>query len=180
MRMADQMGLSSRAVQLDLHEFAALTTPAILHWDLAHFVVLERVEKERFLIHDPGGSSKWMAPAELSKHFTGVALELAPTKGVFEPGDYREALKLSDLWSKINGTSQAMTQVVILSVLVQFFALSGPYFIQLAFDLALPNKDEAFLWILAACFAGAVALSGATVYLRATVLLSLEIGRAHV
>ncbi|QTD56903.1 cysteine peptidase family C39 domain-containing protein [Parasphingorhabdus cellanae] len=57
MQMSDQMGLSSRAVQLELEDLGALRMPAILHWDMAHFVVIEQVRSQKALIHDPGGSA---------------------------------------------------------------------------------------------------------------------------
>ena len=52
--------------------------PAILHWNMNHFVVLERVARGRALIHNPDGRSRYYTMAELSRHFTGVALELLP------------------------------------------------------------------------------------------------------
>lgn len=172
MQMSDQMGLSSRAVQLDLHEFGALTTPAILHWDMSHFVVLQTVKKDRLLIHDPGGTSKWMHLDDVSKHFTGVALELSPL-AEFQPGDFREKLRLNHLWSRIHGVGASIGQVILLSLLLQVFALSSPYFVQLAVDLALRNDDLSFLFLLAAFFATLILLSGITFFLRASVLLSL-------
>ena len=38
---AEEIGLESRAVRADLEELPQLRTPAILHWDLDHFVVLQ-------------------------------------------------------------------------------------------------------------------------------------------
>ena len=57
--IADGIGLSSRAVKLPLEAVRNLAMPAILHWDLNHFVVLERVKGGQALVHNPDGRSKW-------------------------------------------------------------------------------------------------------------------------
>ena len=54
--------------------------PAILHWNLNHFVVLTKVSRglrgARYHIHDPARGARRLGEAELSRHFTGVVLEL--------------------------------------------------------------------------------------------------------
>lgn len=76
--MADRLGLASRAVNLPLDQLGNLHLPAILHWDMNHYVVLEEVRGSKALIHNPEGRSRWMPLSEVSNHFTGVALELRP------------------------------------------------------------------------------------------------------
>src|ERR1043166_8180771 len=53
MRVADQVGFATRPLRLELTELARLRTPCILHWDLNHFVVLERVDRSGVVIYDP-------------------------------------------------------------------------------------------------------------------------------
>ncbi|QTD56904.1 peptidase domain-containing ABC transporter [Parasphingorhabdus cellanae] len=91
----------------------------------------------------------------------------------FEQGDFRQQLKLSDLWSNIKGTKRAVGQVVLLSLLLQVFALSTPYYVQLAVDQALQNQDIPFLIKLALFFAALIVLAGMTTILRSSILLSL-------
>jgi len=92
--MADQIGLASRAVKLPLEELGDLELPAILHWDLNHFVVLERVRGSDALIHNPEGRSLWIPIRDVSDHFTGVALELRPADD-FEASTHRTRLRLT-------------------------------------------------------------------------------------
>ena len=100
--MADAMGLSSRAIKLPLEDLKNLHAPAILHWDMNHYVVLERVRRGKALIHNPDGRSQWLGMDEVSRHFTGVALELRPADN-FEPGTQRERLQLRQLWGRMTG-----------------------------------------------------------------------------
>lgn len=76
--LADRIGLTARAVKLPLDQLGNLHVPCILHWDMNHYVVLERVKGDRALVHNPDGRSAWIPMAEVSNHFTGVALELRP------------------------------------------------------------------------------------------------------
>ena len=39
-QMADRLGLASRALKVEMEALSKVKTPAILHWDLNHFVVL--------------------------------------------------------------------------------------------------------------------------------------------
>jgi len=74
--MAEQLGLSTRPLSLDLDEIGALKMPCILHWEFNHFVVLVGVRRDRAILHDPARGHRTISLAELSKSFTGVALEV--------------------------------------------------------------------------------------------------------
>ena len=53
MDLAGQFGLATRALRADVDAVPRLRMPAILHWDLDHFVVLKAVRRGRVVIHDP-------------------------------------------------------------------------------------------------------------------------------
>jgi ATP-binding cassette subfamily B protein RaxB len=78
MGLADQLGLASRPLRVELAALSKVKTPAILHWDLNHYVVLRSVTSRSIVIHDPALGVRTVPLAEVSKHFTGVVLELAP------------------------------------------------------------------------------------------------------
>src|SRR3954462_10582139 len=100
MAVASDLELAPRALRLDVDEIGKLQTPAVLHWDLNHFVVLEQVGAKGAIILDPAAGRRLVPLAELSRHFTGVALELTPTSR-FTPVEARTRTRLSDLWSKL-------------------------------------------------------------------------------
>ena len=169
--MAGQLGLAARAVKLPLQDLPNLAMPAVLHWDMDHYVVLEKATARRALIHDPAGASKWLDLAEVSKHFTGVALELRPSES-FETGNFRERLKLRQLWRRLTGMKRAVAQTLALTVFMQCFVLFSPYYMQIALDSVLPAMDQNLMTVLALGF-GMFTLSniGASL-LRSFVLLS--------
>lgn len=75
---ASRLGLSSRPLRLELDELTQLQCPCILHWDLNHFVVLRSVRHGAVVIHDPALGVRTLSLAQVSEHFSGVALELIP------------------------------------------------------------------------------------------------------
>jgi ATP-binding cassette subfamily B protein RaxB len=168
---ADQLGFAPRAVKLALEDLPSLNLPAVLHWDLSHYVVLERFERDRALIHDPGRGSRWMSLGEISPHFTGVALELRLTD-TFEPSSDRERLRLRQLWQRMTGLPSVLLQTLILSLVLQVYVVASPYYMQVAIDNALPAQDSNFLAVLAIGFGLFLLIYVGASLLRSFVLLA--------
>ena len=160
-RFADQLGFSSRGIKTDAASLGALTLPAILHWNMNHFVVLKEVKegiRRRFLILDPADGEKALSQDDLSRHYTGVCLELVLTPN-FRPGKRRERLRLSQLWKGMRGLPSSLSKILALSLLVQILTLVSPFFMQAAVDSALPSMDYEFLGMLAFGFAGVAVIT---------------------
>lgn len=151
MSLAHQLDLSPRALRAELGALRKLVTPCILHWDLNHFVVLKRAERQFIIIHDPALGSRRISIAEASKHFTGVALELTPVSG-FRPVVARTPIKLSMLWSKMSGAKAALTEVLLLSLALQIAAFAMPFQLQLVVDEAVFRADADLLKVIAVGF----------------------------
>ena len=169
--LADKIGLTPRAVKLPLEELKNLHTPCILlHWDMNHYVVLERVTGDKALIHNPDGRSTNMPLDEVSNHFTGVALKLRPSDD-FEGGKHRERLKLSQLWRRMTGLKRAIAQILVLTLVLQAYVLASPYYMQVAIDNALPALDLDLLAVLAIGFGLFTLINAGASLLRSFVLL---------
>ena len=78
MATASDLHLTSRALRVDLDQLHKLQAPAILHWDLNHFVVLKKIKNGKVHFIDPGRGLRIMSLNKVSDHFSGVALELTP------------------------------------------------------------------------------------------------------
>lgn len=98
------LGFSTRPLRLDLHELGQLALPCILHWDLNHFVVLHKVGRKHVVVLDPAVGERQLSMEEVSKHFTGVALELTPL-AIFEQKVLAPKLKLSQLTGRVHPSS---------------------------------------------------------------------------
>lgn len=139
-KIAGSLSLSPRALRVDLDQLHKLATPAILHWDLNHYVVLKRVRGDRVVIHDPGIGQRTLPLSKVSDHFTGVALELTQAAD-FQPITDRIRPRLSDLWSSLVGAKRAVAQTLLLSIALLGTILMAPFLFQLIVDAVLPSPD---------------------------------------
>ncbi|AUJ71749.1 MULTISPECIES: peptidase domain-containing ABC transporter [Pseudoalteromonas] len=170
MHFAEKLHLTSRPLRIELEDLDALQTPAILHWNMNHFVVLKKANEKRIVIHDPASGEKTYTMEEASKHFTGVALELTPTKE-FEKKEQKASLRFADFWSRITGLKRSLLLIFMLSILLQVFTLAAPYYIQLVIDDVILTGDTSLLTVLAVGFFLVLLFEIATNALRGFTLL---------
>ena len=165
MQFADSLGFSARAIRTEPEGLARLQLPAVLHWNLSHFVVLKSVSRRGAVIHDPAAGARTLGLDELSRHFSGVALELTPTAR-FEKITARRPIRLTSLWSRMVGFWPALFQVLGLSLALQVVAFAAPFQMQLVIDEGILRGDRDLLGVLAIGFAGLVVVQAATEGLR--------------
>ncbi|MBU2977520.1 peptidase domain-containing ABC transporter [Alteromonas sp. C1M14] len=170
MEIADRMQLSSRALRVEISHLKQLTLPCIVHWDMNHFVVLKRVKRDQVELHDPSLGERTVKMRVFSNHFTGVALELSPTKG-FKPEDTRTKMTLSDFWSSISGLKSALANLFILSLLLQLFVIASPYYLQLVIDEVTISHDKNLLIVLAMGFGALMFIDVVTSAVRSVLIL---------
>lgn len=149
---AGALNFSSRPLRLELHELGQLQLPCILHWDLNHFVVLKKVGRKSINILDPAVGERRLGLDEVSRHFTGVALELTPNAD-FKPADERKPVALSALTGKVLGLKRSLLQIFAVAVVLELFALAAPLLNQLVVDDAIATHDTDLLTVLIVGFA---------------------------
>ncbi|MDP2562146.1 peptidase domain-containing ABC transporter [Psychrobium sp. 1_MG-2023] len=171
--LGDSLGLASRALKCPLGDVNKLNLPCILHWDMDHFVVLTKVSNTTYSINDPAVGKRTLSVHDFSKHYTGVSLELTPTVK-FEKKNEKQQMKLSQLWSKISGLKTALLKLFALSIILQLFALSSPYYMQWVVDEVLISRDQSLLIVLAIGFALLSIFSVLTTALRSWLILRLS------
>lgn len=172
-RIAHDLGMSSRPLRLELQDMRELRTPCILHWEFNHFLVLKAVVGKGILVHDPGRGERRISWSEVDKSFTGVALELTPTQA-FELKDETVRLRLHQLWGKLHGITRSLTLVVLLSLALQLFGLLAPLYMQTVVDSVVVSGDGGLLLALAVGFALLAVITATTSALRSLSILVLS------
>jgi ATP-binding cassette subfamily B protein RaxB len=172
MTAASSLDLSPRALRLELDELPQLQLPAILHWNLSHFVVLEAVDSKGIIIADPQAGRRRLTMKAADRHFSGVALELTRTSA-FSPIESRRRARLADLWSRVQGWRSAATQIIALSLLLQLTALLLPLYMQLTVDQVIGQDNGDLLTLLLVAFGVLYALNAGIAALRAWVQLTV-------
>jgi ATP-binding cassette subfamily B protein RaxB len=170
--MADRIGLASRPVRLELDELRMLKTPSILHWDLNHFVVLKKATRDVVVIHDPAVGVRRLPLSRVSKHFTGVALELTPV-GSFEPDEAPPRVRFGSLLGRMVGLKSNLVRLFVLALALEVFAVASPLFMQWVVDHALVSADRSLLTTLALGFAILLALRCAVAAMRGWLVIVL-------
>jgi len=151
MVMAQGLNFQSRPLKLEMKHLPELKLPAVLHWDMNHFVVLKRVGHTHAFIHDPGIGERRLTFDEVAKHFSGVALELTPT-GAFSPRNESRDVPLLSLMGRAVGLRRGLGQVLLLGLALQVCALVAPFYMQWVIDEALLTGDRELMTVLGCGF----------------------------
>jgi ATP-binding cassette subfamily B protein RaxB len=138
---ADHLKLSTRGVRLEPEELRDLKCPSILHFSMNHFVVLRSATDKEIVIHDPAVGVRKLGYDEVSKEFTGGALELAPTTD-FRPADERRKISLNTLIGKLDGWWQSLGLVFGIALGLEALGLAAPRLNQYMIDDVLMSEDR--------------------------------------
>lgn len=163
--MGEDLGLGCRAVRIEIEDLRRVPLPAILHWDLSHYVVLVAVSRSGITVHDPASGARRLSAREFSRHFTGVVLEVEPSR-FFQTVNDRLVVRLHSLWSSSRGIPQAIWQILLLSLAVQLLVFVAPFYLQLVTDRAIGGHDVPMLVGLSLAFAALALIRTAATGLR--------------
>ena len=172
-QVASQMQLTSRPIRFELAHLKQLQLPAIVHWDMNHFVVLKSVGRRGIVVHDPASGQRFLPIAEASKHLTGVALEPSPSES-FSPKDDRARLRFATFWTQLRGSTHAIVQILILSLVLEAFVIASPFYLQVTVDEVIARGDVDLLIVLAVGFGLLTAIKVVSTAIRSLILLILQ------
>lgn len=150
-RVASAEQLTTRAVRVDLHELNQLRLPCILHWELAHFVVLREVRGEHFIVLDPAQGERRLSMLELSPRFSGVALEAWPSSS-FAPRQETQSISIRHLVGRVSGLWPMLWRVLSVSLALEVLSLISPLFMQWIVDNVIVSRDLGLLTTLGVGF----------------------------
>lgn len=170
LNLASQIELRGRALKFDLHDLKNLKLPAILHWNMDHFVVVKKIGRRSITVHDPAAGIKQYTIRELGFHLTGIALEFSPTAN-FKKNKKTSNIPIARLFKDIEFTSRNVAQIFIMTLVIQLLALLNPLYLQLVIDQGLIKGDAELVLMLGLVFAVVILLKSAVVHLRGMYLL---------
>lgn len=166
---AERLGFKCRPVRIELDELKLLRRPAILHWNLDHYVVLAAVGRNRVKVVDPAVGARSLSLDEVSEHFTGVALELAPTPAL-RPARSSDAVPFGAFFPAFRGLGGSLGAICGMTLALQVFALVMPLNLQFTIDQGVRQGDMNIVMALGVGF-GIVGLIAATTEWLRTLLV---------
>jgi ATP-binding cassette subfamily B protein RaxB len=172
-QVANHLHLAGRPLRFELSHLRQLRLPAIVHWDMSHFVVLRAVTGTGITVHDPALGEKRYSIDEASRHLTGVALELTPS-AEFSAKNETARLPLRSFWGGTQGAGHALAQVFALSIVLEILIIAAPFYMQLVIDEVVAKGDVDLLVVLALGFGLLAAITVTSTTLRSLILLILQ------
>src|SRR3990167_8057695 len=170
--LCENLGFTTRALSVPLEEIKQIKTPAILHWDMNHFVVLKQIKRNTVIIHDPAVGVRHCSLDEVSKSFTGIVLELEKADD-FKKIKNRSKLTLVDLVKTAKGIKPYISLLILLSLTIEVLNLLNPLFMQYVTDDVIRLSNISNLYSIAAVFILLILMQVFTEYIRGNMVIYL-------
>lgn len=169
-RIAQTLRFQTRGLAVaEPADFKYVRLPALLHWDTNHFVVLTKIRRGRFTVHNPAAQIVTYGREEFWSHFSGKVLELEPDDN-FEIIVKQKKNSLSNILQKTQGLRRSVAQVVVVSLTSSVLLLSVPAIVQIALDSVVPKNDTNLLQLLAIALFAVSASSGVAEWIQRRVI----------
>ena len=97
------------------------------------------------VIHDPARGVRRLPLAEVSRHFTGVALELHAGGRLPAAASNGRRVGLRQLLGRVSGLKRSLAQIFVLALALEAFVLLTPFYLQWVVDGVLVSADRDLL-----------------------------------
>ncbi|MEV4535215.1 peptidase domain-containing ABC transporter [Asanoa sp. NPDC049518] len=167
-------GLEVVAFSLDLDGLAGLRLPAVIHWHFQHYLVLERWNGRTAKVVDPSSGRRTIDRAELSRGFTGVALQFVPGPGF----QRRRGGATHDGWRFARGllstAPRLLARVLVASLVLQLLLIIPPLVTAFMVDTVIGFGQADLLTGLAVGLVALVVAQAVGTYARGALLNHLQ------
>lgn len=169
--IARSLGMDSEGMKVPLDKLNQIPLPCILHWGNNHFVVLEKIKKDKLYILDPAIGRRIIGQDELKDHFSGMALLLVPTSNLVKvnaPSIWIKVLKLiiKEKW--------LVSTILVWTLWLQILAILTPMLTQFIIDSVLTPKNIEPMKMIAVGMICLLTFQMIFTFLRAKYLVKLQ------
>jgi len=171
-RAGRKLGLTVKPKRIELEGLSELTVPAILHWGMDHFLVLEHADATGAVVNDPASGRRRVDLAELDRSFTGIALTFEPNEQ-FERGG-ETAGGWSGLRERLRGHGAALWFLLMLSLPIIVGGLMSAAASQLFIDYVLIGGTTGWFRALMIGMGLLALMTALATYMQRLVMLRLE------
>lgn len=173
---ARALGLVATGAKLDPSSLIRLALPAVLHWELNHFVVIERVHARGITIVDPAMGRRFVDAAGVDQAFTGVAIQFRPGPALRRRK--RRSLSYERYRSALMRAKDTLAFVLLGNLVSQLLAMIFPAASQFFIDqVIVPDRRQ---WIVPTLIVMAIAAIGkvavAVLQRKSQALLHAKVG----
>ncbi|MFA7429138.1 MAG: cysteine peptidase family C39 domain-containing protein [Rhodospirillaceae bacterium] len=169
---AEEYGLEAQAFRCEPDELAALPLPAIVFWDMNHFLVVEGRRGASWLLNDPAHGHRTVDAEEFSRGFTGIALTFRPGPGFQRGGRPPRALRAVAEVLAEDRTAALLLALTALALVVP--GLAVPVAAKLFVDGFMHTKIDGWQPVLGQALAAGGVLAAAATWLQLDMLRRFE------
>ena len=127
LKVARMYGFEAKGYRLEPSSISkTIPLPAIIHWNMNHFVVLAKLNKKYAYINDPAKGEVKVPLERFNTSFTGIAIAIKPGEG-FEPSG-----KPVSVWpfarERLRGTAPVFAFIITVSALTSVIGIISTFF----------------------------------------------------
>ncbi|EEL61378.1 peptidase C39 [Bacillus thuringiensis] len=148
--IANNYSFSADAYEIDMAELTAISLPCIIQWGNNHFVVLERIKKQSYIIVDPNRGKIEVPQDEFKQKYSGFALQfqfIGNTKNII-PKEKQENIILKYFKQHKGRFFGLVFLSIIIQGLMTVIPLSTKWVTDNAFSNSDINKLNSFGWLI--------------------------------
>lgn len=169
---AAKFELLGRGVRLEPEDLRYLPRGSILHWGFNHFVIYDGGSRKSVRILDPAVGPRTIPQQTFRQQFTGVALVFERNAGF--ASKEQDSRGWFDYWRHVSMHGGLVVRAVVLSLMIQIFAMSLPVATGLLVDDVVPRGDYSLLEMLAFGLAGIAVFHFIASLVRSNLLIYLR------
>lgn len=188
---ANTLDMNAYAVRCSIEELELICSPAILHWNQNHFVVLEKIYKNKFKIADPAKGRIILTRKEFERHFLsglstgepkGIAMLCKPSNTFYTNTKKENILTHNNncktsfqfLLSYVENYKRQFAVILLALIAVSLLQLILPFLTKAIVDVGIKNANISFIWLI--LFGELLIISGQTAsnFLRSKLLLHIS------
>lgn len=144
-KILEMKGLESKGFKCDSESLKELKLPLILHWNYKHFVVLEKIKKDKYHIIDPEFGRRVLTLKEFEKQYSGVALCFKRTKSFREK---KKKHNFTFFYDIIKNQKKKILALILISLFLQVTAIGVPILTKWVTDKILLENNKSLLIML--------------------------------
>lgn len=169
-----ERGFETHVYQASMNNLSKLPLPAIIFWNNEHFVVLEEIIGNNYIIIDPAFGRRKIHQEEFNKEYSKIVLTIQPTED-FVPNKERQSTWKPVLKNLVQN-KLLFGKVLMLSIITYLASISIPILVQyLIDDVALANNPGLLRkYVLGVSFV--ILVYGAFTIVRGNDLIKLQVG----
>ena len=172
-KAARKYGLEAKGFKYEnVEKLYELAYPAILFWNLNHFVVLEGFDRQKVYLSDPAQGPREITLQELDTSYSGIVLTFKPTPEFKKGGTAPEMVPA--LRRRLVGSETALLFTILCGLFLVIPGLIVPTFTRIFIDEYLVGGQGWMIRPLLIAMTCTIAIQAGLTWLREYYLLRLE------